>query len=184
MLSSFRPFRSDRFQRDRGFTLIELLIAMVVMTFGLLALWALHAASIEANARSYRLGIATTLAQDGMEKLMSETMIANDPAGINPDLAPMGLFPATDADGLDDLPGAVDGLATRVNGLGSVNTAFGPAMFLRTYHSEYVGTETDRVLLRVRVTYYDDGFKRHGVTLAATRLVDRYDPLGVGVSSI
>ena len=184
MLSSFHPLRSEKAHKARGFTLIELLIAMVVMTFGLLALWALHAASIEANARSYRLGIATTLAQDAMEKLMSETMIANDPAGINPNLAPFGVFPAADPDGLDDLPGAVDAVATRVNSLGSVDPAFGPTMFLRTYHTEYVGTETDRILIRVRVTYYDDGFKRHGVTLAATRLVDRYDPMGIGVSSI
>jgi prepilin-type N-terminal cleavage/methylation domain-containing protein len=178
------PLRTRSSQRVRGFTLIELLIAMVVMTFGLLALWALHAASIEATARSYRLGIATTLAQDAMEKLMSETFIANDPAGTNPDLAPMALYPNADADGLDDLPGAIDGVNVRVNSLGSPNTAFGPAMFLRTYHSQFVGTETDRILLRVRVTYYDDAYRRHGVTLAATRLVNRYDPLGVGVSSI
>lgn len=184
MLKINRPNRRDRFERTRGFTLIELLLAMVVMTFGLLALWALHAASIQASARSYRLGIATALAQDAMEKLMSEPFLSNDPSGTNPDLAPMGLFPAVDADGLDDLPGAIDGLGVLVNGLGNTNTTFGPALFLRTYHSQFVGTETDRILLRVRVTYYDDAAKRHGVTLAATRLVNRYDPLGVGVSSI
>jgi|GEM_PF-1251453 len=184
MLSTYGPFRRAEGQRRRGFTLIELLIAMVVMTFGLLALWALHAASLQANARSYRLGISTTLAQDAMEKLMSETFISNDPAGVNPDLAPMGVYPAADADGLDDLPGAIDGLAVRVNSLGSTNTAFGPAMFLRTYHSQFATTQTDRVLLRVRVTYFDDAGRRHGVTLASTRLMNRYDPLGIGVSSI
>ncbi len=168
----------------RGFTLIELMLAMLVMTFGLLALWALHAASIEASSRAYRLGMATTLAQDAMEKLMAESFLANDPSGVNPDLSPMGTFPAADADGLDNLPGAIDGVGVRVNSLGSTNTAYGPAMYLRTYHTEFVGAETDRLLIRVRVTYIDDAAKRHGVTLAATRLVDRYDPLGIGVSSI
>ena len=42
MLKINRPSRRDRSERTRGFTLIELLLAMVVMTFGLLALWALH----------------------------------------------------------------------------------------------------------------------------------------------
>jgi len=179
--------RTQTFQtrgQRRGFTLIELLLAMLVMTFGLLALWALHAASIEASGRAYRLGMATTLAQDAMEKLMSESFLANDPSGVNPDLAPMGSFPAVDADGLDALPGAVDGIGIRVNSLGSTNSNFGPTIYLRTYHTEFVGAETDRVLIRVRVTYEDATARRHGVTLAATRLVDRYDPLGLGVSSI
>ncbi|MCO4770343.1 MAG: prepilin-type N-terminal cleavage/methylation domain-containing protein [Deltaproteobacteria bacterium] len=184
MLKTSLMTRRNSSERSRGFTLIELLLAMVVLTFGLLALWALHAASIQASGRAYRLGMATTLAQDAMEKLMSEAFLSNDPSGVNPDLAPMGIFPAVDPDGLDDLPGAVDGLGVQVNSLASTNTSFGPAMFLRTYHTQNVGAETDRLLIRVRVSYYDDSGKRHGVTLASTRLVDRYDPMGLGVSSI
>lgn len=176
--------RADHRRGSEGFTLIELLIAMVVLVVGLLALWSLHAASIEASARAYRLGICTTLAQDAMEKLMSETLIANDPSGINPDLAPMGIIPPAATDGLEDLGGAVDGLLQNVNGLGTTDPTMGPLSYYRTYHTQYVGAETDRILIHVRVTYIDDAARRHGVTLASTRLVDRYDPLNLGVSSI
>ena len=170
---------------ESGFTLIELMIAMAVLVVGLLALWSLHAASIDASSRAYRLGISTMLAQDGMEDLLTETWIANDPGNCNGDYTAMALFPASAADGLDDLPGLVDGaLGQRVNSLGSILPALGPTMFLRTYHVQLAGTESDQVLLRVRVTYIDDAGKRHGVTLATTRLQDRYDPNNCGVLSI
>ena len=177
-----QPARSDR---EQGFTLIELMIAMAVMTVGLLALWSLHSASIEASGRAYRLGICTMLAQDGLEDLLTETWISNDSGTCNADYTVMTTFPAVAADGLDDLPGLVDGnLGQRVNSLGSTVSSLGPTMFLRTYHVQLVGTETDRVLIRVRVSYIDDAGTRHGVTLATTRLQDRYDPNSCGVLSI
>ncbi len=183
-----RPlFRRSPAQSDRahGFTLIELLIALVVMMVGLLALWSLHASAIGASGRAYRLGICTMLAQDGLEDLLTETWISNDSGTCNADYAVMGTFPATAADGLDDLPGLVDGtLGQRVNSLGSTLASQGPTMFLRTYHVQLVGTESDQVLIRVRVSYIDVAGKRHGVTLATTRLQDRYDPNSCGVLSI
>ena len=179
-----RPIPPVRAHGSRGFTLIELMIAMAVLTLGLLALWSLHTASIQASARSYRLGICTMLAQDSMEKMMAETFIANDPNGVNPDLAAMGVFPAADADGLDDLLGFIDGVGVRVNSLGNTDASLGPTLYLRSFHVQNLDAETDRLLLHTRVTYIDDGGRRHGVTLAATRLVDRYDPAGQGVLSI
>jgi len=173
-----RRLHANTSERQQGFTLIELLIAMAVMVVGLLALWSLHGASISASGKAYRLGISTMLAQDAMEDLMAETWIANGGA-CNADYAVMGTFPSAAADGLDDLPGLIDGtIGQRVNSLGTAAGGMGPTIYLRTYHVQAVGTDADQVLLRVRVTYIDVTGRRHGVTLATTRLQDRYNPTG------
>jgi hypothetical protein len=81
-----------------------------------------------------------------------------------------------DADGLDNLQGQLDA-GLRVNGLATTNTAHGPTIYLRTYDIQSWGSASDQVQIRVRVTYYDPHTgKRHGVTLGATRLADRYNP--------
>lgn len=181
------PRRSSR--RARGFTLIELMIALACLLVGLLALWQLHGATLLADANAHRLGMATMLAQDAMEKLMAETFISRDQY-TNPDVDPAGAlgcgiaFPASDADGLDSLPCGVDGVGTLVNSLGTTDATQGPAMFLRTYHVDFVPGETDRIVITTRVTYEEAlTGKRHGVTLAATRSVDRYDPMDLGGDS-
>ncbi len=178
------PLRCDRVPSS-GFTLIELLIALAVMMVGLLALWSLHSAAITSNANAYRLGIATILAQDGMEGLYGETYTASY---SNPDLDVAicgGVFPPSATDGLENLPCFLDGTSLRVNGLGNTDTSLGPTIFLRTYHVQLNGTSDNRLLLRVRVTYDDPHTaKRHGVTIGATRLIDSYDPQNLGGSSI
>lgn len=165
-----------------GFSLIELMIAMVVLLIGLLALWGLHSAAISSNANAYRLGIATILAQDGIEQLMEETFLATY---ANPDLDTTicgGAFPPVVQDGLEDLPCALDGAGVRVNGLGNTDATQGPVIFLRTYHVEQVSTSTNaRLLIRIRVTYQDPHTrKRHGVTMGTTRMSDSYDPMDLG----
>ena len=173
---------SQHIDPRRGFTLLELLIALAVMMFGLLALWGLHGAAISSNANAYRLGVGTILAHDTMEQLYAETWTTNY---ANPDLdisACGGIFPAGLIDGLEPLPCSLDGLGIRVNGLGNTNNTLGPVLFLRTYHVQYVDpTSSDRLLLRVRVTYGDPHTgKRHGVTIGATRMSDGYDPMNLG----
>ena len=174
-----------RRRNAEGFTLLEMLIAMAVLVIGLVSLWSLHTYALAANANSYRLGISTMLAQDAMEKLMSETFISNY---TNPDLNPAlyGTFPPATVDGLEDLTGYMDGVGIRVNGLGNTDTTQGPAIYLRTFHIAYVDVaETDQLLIRVRVTYEDPHTsKRHGVTIASTRLHDSYDPMGLGASTL
>ena len=165
----------------QGFTLIELLIALAVLLIGLLALWSLHAAAITSNANSYRLGIATTLAQDSLEQLFNETLTLSS---SNADLDPAtcgGVFPPAVIDGLEELPCFVDGTSVRVNGLGNIDATLGPTIFLRTYHIADMSTnDHPQLMLRVRVTYEEpDTGKRHGVTLGALRVGDRYNPLGV-----
>lgn len=173
-------------RRPGGFTLIELLIAMVVMLIGLLGIWRLHNATLLADANAHRLGLATSLAHDALEKLMVEPWLSNY---VNQDLDPSagpcgGTFPPSSEDGLEPLPCAVDPAASYVNGLGSVDEALGPAMFLRTYHVDWVVGSDDRIVISVRVTYLDNATgKRHGVTVASTRTVDRYDPLNLGGES-
>lgn len=170
-----------------GFTLIELLIALAVMLVGLLALWSMHNAAITSNANAYRLGIATTLAQDAMEGLMNEVYISPDLAasaasmGGNCEIA----LPVVTVDGLEPLGCNVEllgpdvGSPVRVNGLGNTNASLGPVIYLRTYQLDVLATDSgaNRVRIRVRVTYDESQTaKRHGVTLASTRLADRYNP--------
>lgn len=171
----------QRRSTQRGFTLIELLIAMVVMTIGLLALWSMHNAALASNANAYRLGLATTLAQDGLERLMRETyqdtQFATNNSALLDTATCGGVFPPLAVDGLEDLPCSFD-QSLRVNGLGNPNAAEGPVVFLRTYHLENIaaGQGQDRLLIRVRVTYVDAAGTRHGVTIGTTRTADQYNP--------
>ena len=180
--SRFR-FARARQTRLAGFTLIELLIALAVLLIGLLALWRLQAAAIASNANSYRLGLATTLAQDGLEQLMGQTYVAGY---IDPDLncAAMPAFPPATVDGLETLCPLDGGL--RVNGLGSTNAGLGPTIFLRSFHTQQVTSgAANRLLIRVRVTYGSPHTnKRHGVTVGATRMLDSWDPLDRSPDSI
>lgn len=175
--------RSSYQRRVAGFTLIELLIALAVLLIGLLALWRLQAAAISSNANSYRLGLATTLAQDGLEQLMGQTYVAGY---IDPDLncTTMPTFPPASVDGLETLC-PLDG-SLRVNGLGNTNAALGPTIFLRSFHTEnLIAGNASRLLIRVRVTYGDPNTnKRHGVTVGATRMLDSWDPLDRSPDSI
>lgn len=182
---------STRRPADAGFTLIELLIALAVMMIGLLALWSMHNAAITSNANAYRLGIATTLAQDAMEGLLNEVFMQSDLSaggnsvalGTNCQIA----FPPASVDGLEPLGCNVElqapdiGVPLRVNGLGNTNAGLGPVIFLRTYQVDALTTDSgsDRIRIRVRVTYDDNATaKRHGVTIGTTRLADRYNPQG------
>jgi len=182
MMRRQAPFRPRR-RRVAGFTLIELLIALAVMLIGLLALWRLQAAAIASNANSYRLGLATTLAQDGLEQLMGKTYVAGY---IDPDLncTTLPTFPPASVDGLETLC-PLDG-SLRVNGLGNTNALLGPTIFLRSFHSEQLlAGNAARLLIRVRVTYGDPNTgKRHGVTVGATRMLDSWDPLDRSPDSI
>jgi prepilin-type N-terminal cleavage/methylation domain-containing protein len=169
--------------RVAGFTLIELLLALTILLIGLTALWRLQATAIASNANAYRLGLATILAQDGLEQLMGQTYVAGY---IDPDLncAALPNFPAATVDGLETLCPLDGGL--RVNGLGNTTVALGPTIFLRSFHSmPLTAGNPNRLLLRVRVTYGNPHTgKRHGVTIGATRLLDSWDPLDRSPDSI
>ncbi len=185
--------RSSRQRRraDRGFTLIELLIALAVMMIGLLALWSMHNAAITSNANAYKLGIATTLAQDAMEGLLNEVFMQSDLSGGGNSVA-LGTncqiaLPPASVDGLEYLGCNVElqapdvGVPVLVNGLGNTNSGLGPVIFHRTYQVDTLTTTSgsDRLRIRVRVTYEDNATsKRHGVTIGTTRLADRYNPQG------
>lgn len=93
-------------RRHDGFTLIEVLAAVVVFAFGVLALYRLQGAGVQSNVFSNDLTLATTLAQDKMEWLLtlpysSVTDTKGDGlAGIAKDVTDKtSLTPVSDADG-------------------------------------------------------------------------------------
>jgi len=56
-------------QNQSGFTLIEALVAMVILTVGILSLYAMQTTAITGNATASRLSVATAVATDCYERL-------------------------------------------------------------------------------------------------------------------
>ena len=75
--------RVRKLEREKGFTLLEVLFAIVILTFGLLAVASMQGAAIRGNSSASGLTQGTTWAQDRLEKLMalSYTHADLDPAG-------------------------------------------------------------------------------------------------------
>ena len=55
--------------KEKGFSLIELMIAMIVLGIGILALIEMQVAAMSGNSSANQMTIATTLAQDQIERL-------------------------------------------------------------------------------------------------------------------
>jgi len=62
---------ASRHHNDQGFTLLELLIAIAILSIGLLAVASMQATAIKANTIADVNTMATTVAQQVMEDLMS-----------------------------------------------------------------------------------------------------------------
>ncbi len=113
-----------------GFTLIEVLLAIVIFSFGILALASMQMTSLQGDDRANIGSEATTIAGDKLEELM--TMAYADPAlldtdgdGTNQDTAP--------ADGVDDNGGNF--------GLLDVPPPFGAAGVTADYFERSLGTQ-------------------------------------------
>ncbi|MGI4777790.1 MAG: type IV pilus modification protein PilV [Janthinobacterium lividum] len=78
---SFR--RSDR-QRNTGFSLIEVLVSIVVLSFGLLGMVGLQAASLQANRDARLQSTAILLARDIAEAMRGNKAVAVDPTVTSP----------------------------------------------------------------------------------------------------
>ena len=79
--------------KEKGFTLIELMIAMIVLGIGILALIEMQVAAMSGNSSANQMTIATTLAQDQIERLkglsffdaaLTDTNAGNNGALTNP----------------------------------------------------------------------------------------------------
>lgn len=56
---------------QKGFTLVELLVAILLMTVGIFAVIAMQTTSMNANSIAMRLSVASSLAQEVLEDILS-----------------------------------------------------------------------------------------------------------------
>lgn len=71
-------------QNKRGFSLIEILVALTIISFVVLGFTAATITVIQSNEVSENYTIATTLAQDIVERLKSGTIALASGSGCNP----------------------------------------------------------------------------------------------------
>jgi prepilin-type N-terminal cleavage/methylation domain-containing protein len=60
-------------RKEGGFTLIEVMVAIALLSFGILAVATMQTSAMRANYNGYRLTEATTLAQDRIEYLTTQS---------------------------------------------------------------------------------------------------------------
>ena len=70
-------------RKDRGFTLIEVMIAMVVLSFGLLAIAAMQDMAMGRNVDANELSIVTNLAADMVERIQYNRSNVTAYAGLD-----------------------------------------------------------------------------------------------------
>ena len=85
-------------QSENGFTLIEVLIAMVVLTIGILSLYAMQMSAIRGNSHANRLTEASTWNADQVEKIIGLHYSDANLKDINGD----GTNKDLDRDGIDN----------------------------------------------------------------------------------
>ncbi|WP_052263307.1 type IV pilus modification PilV family protein [Geobacter pickeringii] len=56
---------------QRGFTLVELLVSLTILSIGLFAVANMQVVALKANTMANSLSVATTLAQEALEDIMS-----------------------------------------------------------------------------------------------------------------
>lgn len=56
---------------QKGFTLVELLVAILLLTVGIFAVIAMQTTSMNANSIAMRLSVASSLAQEALEDILS-----------------------------------------------------------------------------------------------------------------
>lgn len=161
---------------DRGLTLIEAMFALMILTVGLLSLYALHHAAITATQLSFRTSEATFLAQDMMDQLMAAEYTRENPHDGSGDTFEATVHPSDPSDPLADYGHWFDGENVTVGCLGAVGAGGGAAIYTRTYDIEHITDDVyGRMIIRARATFQmGETSKKHGVTLISTRSYDRY----------
>jgi prepilin-type N-terminal cleavage/methylation domain-containing protein len=81
---------------QNGFTIVEVMIAIVILSIGMLAAWALQFSSTRGNTSSRNLTLSASCASDRLEQLIQLPYAHADLSAVNPHT------PAQDADGIDN----------------------------------------------------------------------------------
>lgn len=79
--------REERYhgrKREKGFTLIEVMVALFILTIGILAVASMQNSSLLGTARSNAVTLATNVAMDRMERLLSFPFNTWDATGPYP----------------------------------------------------------------------------------------------------
>ncbi len=161
---------------ERGVTLIEAVFALVILTVGLLSLYALHHAAITATQLSFRMSEATFLAQDMMDQLNAAEYTRENPHTASGETFEGTTHPTDPDDPLADYEHYFDGDGVKVGCLGAVGSGGGAAIYTRTYDIEHIADDDyGRMIIRARASFQmGETGKKHGVTLISTRSYDRY----------
>ncbi len=137
---------------EKAFTLLEVLLAILVFTFGILAVCNMQIASLQGSTLANSLTEATTLAQQQIENLVSTPYTAIDLTDTDHD----GTNQDTDNDGIDDQgPDTNFGLNDNTISTADHHVALGRYTVLWNVAVDYPAKDTKTV--RIFVTWNEGG---------------------------
>jgi type IV pilus modification protein PilV len=66
-----RKFKNESLKNEQGFTIVEVMVALAILSFGILAVASMQTSSLLSTTRSNAVTVATNIATDRMERLIS-----------------------------------------------------------------------------------------------------------------
>jgi type IV pilus assembly protein PilV len=143
-----------------GLTLIEVLIALTVLAIGLLGVALMQVSSISGNSFSREMGVATTLGQDMVEKLITLDYTASTrDAALN-----AGNHPTTSDVTANLAPAVFGNAANRVDERGlwaaratTLGTSAGNLIYTRTWAVTDNSPATNMLNIAVTVSWTEGG---------------------------
>jgi len=165
---------------EKGFTLVEILAAIVVFSFGMLALFRLQAATVVSNTTANEFTVAATIAQNRMETLMDtayDSLTDRTGDGTNQDADGDGIADDGNNFGLDNTGDAASDECRTVNVKANTDTGGCAAALIPgiTYQvSQNIAVDqplANSKTISVVVTWKDSKGTTHKYNLISTKAV-------------